>query len=451
MMIDVSETFCNLTLTYQCVELATCFLGLVVLIMNVLCIVQLVRQRGFCLLHTMTATSSHTAMTSLFGSNCLIGGTALVKEILLIFVKNAASKSNNRTTTVLAAWRHFEWYVVTFFLASSSLHIFLITATHLLKSLLMSFCHHQSKSNNTAPQGAISAPTRILDVVFVILIWILSLSPAYLQTDDPLDYRQLLNAVSLMLLTCCCVQCVLLVLINWQHRHYKQHLKQQKHQNKLNKYSSKSTSLSSSPVSNDGSDSVVSVQRNYRSNLVRTSRRWSRLKQRQRTICVWLMASYLVASCPYMIYYPVLSKVYTSRPQQRHQPDIIDSVLFLFVLSKCFFDALVFVVYKGWQRDRLKVNFNFDETKCKSPTATTTTSPQTKITTTTESFSNRRSHKETLNCENKNSSSQRQQYGRHLGNGSGRNADMSHVIVDSVVIDGIEQTILPSSSRTTNV
>ena len=383
MIIEVSQTFRDLNLTSQCVELATCFLSLLVLTTNTLCIVQLIRQRGFCLLRN-SSPCSYTLLSSLFGSNCLVGATSLIKEILLIFVESTATNSNSKTSksptsssrtswTILEAWKHFEWYIVIFCLISSSLHIFLIVLTYLIKSLMMSSGNAAAYHHKT-----VNASARVLDAVFVTLIWVLSLSPAYLQTDDPVRYRQILVYVSLMLLTCCCIQLVLYLLVNWQYRHYKKHLRRKQKQHYKD-----SRSLSSSP------DSIVVATAEHddnrrSSNLVAlTSRRRSRLKRKHRAICVWLIASYLVVSGPYLIYYPVLSKVQQNiilREQQQYQPDVIDSIVFLFVLLKCFCDALVFIVWRGWERDKLKVNFKLNHTEkdkqksSKSSASMTTTS-----------------------------------------------------------------------------
>ena len=395
MIIEVSQTFRDLNLTTQCVELATCFLGILVLTTNTLCIVQLIRQRGFCLLHT-SSPCSNTLMSSLFGSNCLVGATLLVKEILIIFVENdvnndmikAAKISGSRTaTTILAAWKHFEWYVVIFCLVSASLHIFLIVLIYLIKSLTMSSASHHQKTVNTT--------ARVLDAVLITLIWVLSLSPAYLQTDDPVQYRQILIYISLMLLACCCIQLILYLLINCQYRHYKRYLRKKQKQHYKD-----SRSLSLSP------DSIVVVTSSTRndddenrrsSNLVAlTSRRRSRLKRKHRAICVWLIGSYLVASGPYLIYYPVLSKV---QHHQLHiyQPDIIDSIVFLFVLLKCFLDALVFIVWKGWEQDKLKVNFKLDDKNDKQQKISKSQAP-----TTTQSISSTPHH--SANVSNRNDS-----------------------------------------------
>lgn len=425
MIIEVSQTFRDLNLSTQCVELATCFLGILVLTTNTLCIVQLTRQRGFCLLHT-SSPCSHTLMSSLFGSNCLVGTTSLVKEILLIFVENdvnndmikAAKINDSRmSTTILAAWKHFEWYVVIFCLVSASLHIFWIVLIYLIKSLTMSSASYHHKTVNTS--------ARVLDAVLITLIWVLSLSPAYLQTNDPVQYRQILIYVSLMLLTCCCVQLILYLLINCQYGHYKRYLRKKQKQHYKD-----SRSLSSSP------DSIVVVtsstendhDENRRcSNLVAlTSRRRSRLKHKHRVICVWLIGSYLVASGPYLIYYPVLSKV---QQHQLHiyQPDIIDSIVFLFVLLKCFLDALIFIVWKGWEQDKLKVNFKLNDENDKQQKISKSQASTTTIIK-TQSISSTPHHSANVSNKNYNSSANNSSD----FNGSVASANNSNFRIDDV-------------------
>ena len=450
-MIEIDSGFRGLSLANQCVELVTAFLALLVLTVNILCIVQLIRQRAFCLLHT--SSSSHIVITSLFGCNCLVGVTALAKEILLIFFGSDSSTSNfgsdidrssssNKITPIIPtssrtkpgqrfqvaeSWKHFEWYVVIFCLISASLHIVLITVTYVVNSALS---RYRFQKTGSYTHRRINARTRAFDTLLVALIWILSLAPAYLQTDEP-EYLELLNAVSLMLLACCFVLFVLfLLLMNC----CKYHLpKKENHEQR--RHSSKTQT------------STAVVEGHYRSILART--RWFRFQRKQRTICVWLMASYLVVSFPYMIYYPVLCKVYSYQlPEDYQNRDIIDSSLFLFVLFKCFCDAFVFSVLKGWKREKLKVNFKIDDNGGNRD-KTLKNSSQQNAPSTAKSAKKLKYNgkKKKIEASVKNGSGQR--HCRHHRNGS---ADMDHVVVESVVIDGRQQNLLATpAARTTNV
>jgi len=293
----MNSVYQSLDVIGQFVVLGSAIFGFIIFVLNLICMIKIVQQRGFCL----TTTANQIIVASLCGSNILVGLTSIAKEVLFVFVNKNLPKF----------WKHFEWYIVIFCLISSSLHIILICCTYLVNTF-------KSHPRLIGTRG------RIIDTVLVAIIWVLSLLPASIPTDDK-DYRQFLNMVSFMLLACTFSLLPILVMI-------------------LRCGQKSKKTLQSS-----------SEQFNFKSNLVKT--RWLRYRQKEKTTCLALMASYMMCSVPYMLYYPVLSKMYTFD----YKPDLIDDILFLFILGKCICDSIIYIIRRGWKKPQRKVNFRLKE------------------------------------------------------------------------------------------
>uniref|UniRef100_A0A7M5VAK1 G-protein coupled receptors family 1 profile domain-containing protein n=1 Tax=Clytia hemisphaerica TaxID=252671 RepID=A0A7M5VAK1_9CNID len=293
----LNPEFKSLNTLDQALALSTAIVGFIALLLNLICVIKIIQKQGFCII----STSGQIFMASLCGSNILIASTAITKELLIIFLANSAK--------IPKTWIHFEWYITIFCLISSTLHIISIMVSYLINTLMK------------VPKY-VGTCGRVIDSFIISLIWTLSLLPAYFKYDGD-NYKIFLNSMSFLLLSSLFVLVTLLVFIL------------------RCKQRTKST--------NSNDETTI-----RRTNMIKTY--WIRCRQKERIICLAMMASYLICSCPYMIYYPVLGKVYTST----FQPDQIDKILFMFILLKTVCDAVIYIIRKGWNREEQKVKFRIN-------------------------------------------------------------------------------------------
>ena len=293
----INPEFQSLNTLDQALVLSTAIVGFIAFLLNLICIIKIIQKKGFCII----STSGQIFVASLCGSNILIASTAITKELLRIFIADSAK--------IPKTWKHFEWYITIFCLISSTLHIISIMVSYLINTVMK------------VPKY-VGTCGRAIDSFIISLIWILSLLPAYFKYDGD-EYKIFLNSMSFLLISSLFVLVTLLIFIlRCKHR-------------------TKST---------NSNDEIII----RRTNMIKTY--WIRCRQKERIICLAMMASYLICSCPYMIYYPVLGKVYTSS----FQPDQIDKILFLFILLKTVCDAVIYMVRKGWNREEQKVKFRIN-------------------------------------------------------------------------------------------
>ena len=246
----------------------------------------------------IVSTASNVIALSLFGCNCLVGLTAFAKELTFIFLGHKVPRY----------WLNFENYITIFCLVSSSLHIMVILLIYLINTF------------RTFPRP-VTICGKTTDIVLICSMWILSFSPSILSTND-VRFPAFLRAISILLLTCiCCLTPMAFCVIKFKQKTL---------------------------------DDSTSEQFDVKSNLIK--KRWLQHRKKEKRICLYLLGTYLVCSIPYTIYYPVLSRIYT----KDYKLDLIDNILFLFILTKCICDSIIYIAKKGWKRDRKKVNFSFE-------------------------------------------------------------------------------------------
>lgn len=294
------EDFKGLDIISQFIIIVVGVLGLVVVTLNLVCVIKTLKQRSFCIV----STGGNVMVLSLLGSNCVVGLTAFAKEMTFVFVGRRSP----------SFWSHFKNYITIFCLISSSFHILCILVIYLINTF------------RTFPR-AVKMYGKFADGVTISLIWIASFAPSAIRSNDA-QYPSFLTAISVLLVTCiCCLTPMAFCVLKFHQK---------------------------------TGDKSSSEQFNVKSNLLKN--RWLQYRQKEKVISLFLLASYLLCSVPYMIYYPVLSRVHDGK----YTPDLIDDILFLFILGKCICDAIIFMVKKGWKRDQKKVNFRLknEETSC---------------------------------------------------------------------------------------